>query len=554
MKNEQNPDGTSTVDVTLTIQKVSEILADETRPYEERAEEAYNTYYQTYEQANETGCEREEYMKLLRSASEFMYNHQAFEVMLSLEEELLEYQKEELGENHIAVASRYHNIGLAHKKLGNYDQAEEHFQRGLEIKMSTLEEDDERILYDYYDIADLYMVKQEYDKALEYYEMLYEKTESRYGHNHMAVAEICDKLSDVHSRLGNTDESWKYTNWSMEISMSLNDENLNFDMNQFDDDDPALEQMEAELQQKIEELGEDHIEVGNYYNEIGTYCDENFEWEKALEYHEKALQIRLAAYGENHLDVAESYFKAAKILEIYDTTDKDKEYLEKCLQIRLRILGENHPDIVSTLRELSHVENDWQQSAEYLKKALQICTVIYDENNSELFAIHRNLATAYNMMEMNEDALEHYLKALKIGQETFEDDEVLYESIGDIYMRLENPQTALEYFLTSKEKAESLTANPLNLGIYNKIGLTYQSLNEFDNALKYHQIAIRKSTEQYGETSIETINGLIYTGLVYENLGNTAEAIKYYEKGIQQLPDTDPDKEGMMEHLESLKQ
>lgn len=553
MKNEQNPHGASALDVAQVLQKVSELLADETRPYEERVEEAYNTYYAAYEQANETGCPREDYMKLLLRASEFMYNHQAFEVMLCLEGELLEYYKEDFGEKHIAVASRYHNIGVAHKQLGNYDQAMEYLKLGLETKLAILEENDERILYAYFDIADLYLLKEEYDKALEYYEMLYEKAEAIYGHNHMAVAEICNKLSTVHSRLGNDEESWKYSNWSMEISLTLNPGSIDFGMD-MDDDDTKLQELEADLQQKIEEYGENHIEVGNCYNAIGTYCHENFEWEKAFEYHEKALQIRLAAYGENHLDVAESYFKAGKGQSTYGTYEKAKEYLEKSLEIQLGIPGANQSDIVDTILELKNLEMDSSKCIEYLKKALEVCETTYDENDSKLLDVHRALGLEYQNLEMNEEALEHHLKALKIGQETFRDNESLYESVGNMHMLMGDFNAGLENFLKAKEKAEFLSACILNVGIYNKIGQAYQSLGEYETAITYHQKAIKQATEQFGETYNEAINGHIFIGIAYESMGNIAEAIKYYEKGIPMLDDNDPDKEEMLAHLEAIKQ
>ncbi len=53
-------------------------------------------------------------------------------------ERALEIEKEQLGSNHVEVATSYNNLGMVYRYAGEFAKAKEYYERALEIRKEQL--------------------------------------------------------------------------------------------------------------------------------------------------------------------------------------------------------------------------------------------------------------------------------------------------------------------------------------------------------------------------------------------------------------------------------
>ncbi len=101
------------------------------------------------------------------------------------------------------MASTYNNIGLVHKKLGNFPKALEYYEKSLEIKIECLGGAHVKVAETKENMAIVYEQMGELKKALEMYESVLETKCRTYGQFHEAVADTKNNIAIVYGNLGN---------------------------------------------------------------------------------------------------------------------------------------------------------------------------------------------------------------------------------------------------------------------------------------------------------------------------------------------------------------
>jgi len=172
-------------------------------------------------------------------------------------------------------------------------------------------------------------------------------------------------------------------------------------------------------------------------------------------------------------------------------------------------------------------QNNYAKALEYYFKALKL----HEETKEEEYMAHtyNNIGIVYKEQKEYGKALEYYNKALwlqkKLGDET---SAITITNIGAIYLLRNENDKALESFNEASRILKTFD-NQRALGeLHNNYGNYYVAINNCSKAEKSYLDALKVFEgmgEKYGASA-----SLGYLGAVYASHGNNKEAVKYLQK------------------------
>lgn len=141
--------------------------------------------------------------------------------------------------------------------------------------------------------------------------------------------------------------------------------------------------------------------------------------------------------------------------------------------------------------------------------------------------------TRYNKaIEINRRLIKLFTKSTESKNEFIS---YINRRIGMIYDELGNYQEALEYYLKALNITECLfglehkdTAN-----LYQSIGLVYQHLSDYSKALDYYKKSLWINQKIFGNGDINTLMSYVDVGNAYEMLGIEEYAQEYMQKALE---------------------
>lgn len=138
------------------------------------------------------------------------------------------------------------------------------------------------------------------------------------------------------------------------------------------------------------------------------------------------------------------------------------------------------------------------------------------------------------------------IEGLALIEKTGEDKLIFsfYNNLGITEYEIGNFLKAIEYYLKAVDNDKVQKLHKSNT--YNNIGNVYNQLNEWDSALKYHQMAL-KGREAFGSERLRA-SSLINIGVVYKNKANYGIALDYYMKALKILKSLEG-KNNRIEHV-----
>ncbi len=175
------------------------------------------------------------------------------------------------------------------------------------------------------------------------------------------------------------------------------------------------------------------------------------------------------------------------------------------------------------------------ESLSYLGKWEEIIEI-----GEEVIKIHPSfgpnyswLGDAYIQIGKRKQAIDSYKKALnllekeliliekKLVKSLKYSDETIFNSLGEINIRLGNYEEAVKY----SKRALKIIPNEHNL---HSIGLAYKEMGDYDKAIEFYE----KSLDVNPEHSYAWFD----LGLIYEELNKSKKAIECYEKAVESSP------------------
>ena len=277
------------------------------------------------------------------------------------------------------VARLYHNMGLLHRRLCDYQQAKEYYERALSIRLNKLGPDHADVAHTYHIMGTLHRHLGDYRQAKEYYERALSIRLNKFRPDHVAVAHTCHHMGTLHRDLGDHRQAKEY--YLRALSIRLN------------------------------KLGPDHVVVAYTYQHMGTLHRYLCDHQQAKEYYERALSIQLNKLGPDHVDVGRTYHSMGILHGDLGDHQQAKEYYERALSIQLIKLGPDHVDVAQTHQNMGTLHRhlgDFQQAKEYYEHAVSIKRNKLGPDHVDVTELFRLLADVQRVLDSQQQAPDHH--------------------------------------------------------------------------------------------------------------------------------------------------
>jgi tetratricopeptide (TPR) repeat protein len=310
-----------------------------------------------------------------------------------------------------------YNYGNFYKKFQQYEKAIDFYQMCLNIQLKTLGEEHIDLADTYNNIGIVYDDKGEYEKAIDFYQKSLDIRLKILGEEHPYVAKSINNLGVVYYNKGEYEKSVVFLQNSLDILLKT--------------------------------LGAEHTLAATSYNNFGVFKNSKGEYDKAIDFYQKSLDIRLKILGEEHPDVADTYNNIGVTYENKGEYDKAIDFCQKCLDIRLKTIGEEHIDVADTYNNIGVVYDDkgeYEKAIDFYQKSLNIKLKTLGPEHPDVAILHYDIGICFKNLEAFESAINSLKNGFSINKKggySFQ--------IARCYEKINNLRDAYKYFIESVE-------------------------------------------------------------------------------------------------------
>ena len=297
----------------------------------------------------------------------------------------LTFKLQELGPEHVNVATSYNDLALIYQDLGDFERAKEYQQRALDIQVDKLGPEHVNVAKSYNDLALIYQDLGDFERAKEYQQRALDIQVDKLGPEDVDVATSYNNLASIYHDLCDFEQAKRYQQRALDI--------------------------------QVDKLGPEHVNVATSYNNLASIYHDLGDFEQAKRYQQRALDIKLDKLGPEHVDVATSYNDLALIYHDLGDFEQAKEYLQRALDIDLDKLGPEHVNVATSYSNLALIYQDlghFEQAKEYQQRALDIELDKLGPEHVDVACSYNNLASIYQHLGDFEQAKEYQQRALAI--------------------------------------------------------------------------------------------------------------------------------------------
>jgi serine/threonine protein kinase/Tfp pilus assembly protein PilF len=267
---------------------------------------------------------------------------------------------DELADQPLVQARLMLTMGDAYRSLGLYQQARPMLERTLALRQTRFGENHIEVAEGLYQLGRIIRLQGGYDEAEQLYHRALTIQEARLGPDHPVVAATLLGLGRTFVARGKFDEAEPLLERSLRIQ------------------ERALEPDDARITGSLGSLATLYMARGRY--------------EEADSLFSRSLAIREKAYGSDHLTVAQVLSDLGAVRWSQGQLDDADRLFRRSLVIRARVLGPDHPQLASILNNLGVLvwtRADYEQADSLYRRALGI----YEQ---ALGPDHRRTAGAVN--------------------------------------------------------------------------------------------------------------------------------------------------------------
>lgn len=292
------------------------------------------------------------------------------------------------------------------------------------------------------------------------------------------------------------------------------------------------------LKKRIEKYGEQHADVADSYNNLGNCNYALKKLEAATDFHKKALAIRQKVFKENHPDLAVSYINLGNCFLAQNRPGSAILYFRLALELRQKILPPDHPKLASvymSIGKCSAGQDRTDDALNYFKKALKIYQKKFDSNHPKLLNYYETIGDLLSKRGVHREALGYYQKILdeNTGQNFYSkrrwviEDKIgiCYQHLGDFHDALVRHKEAINLFEKDFDRSD-----PGYFELITGIGNAFFRKNDFENALLNYQEASSIYLAKNGNPNPTISNNI---GLCALESGDVESAILYFSEAIE---------------------
>ncbi len=299
--------------------------------------------------------------------------------------EALAIREAELAPDHLDVAEVLGPLGITYAQTNRYEQAETAFQRAADIKVAQLAAADPDLAASLNHLAILFGFQGRYDEAAAMHKRTLEIRRAAFGPDDPSVAQSLDNLAQILHNQGLYEEAIALSREALEIRertlhpdhLSLA-ENLNnlasliTDLNRPEEAEPLILRALA-IQEKV--LEPDHPRLAAIYNQLGHAYRRMQRFDEAEEAYRRALEIRQKAFGPIHKRVAVMHLSLGRMYREKGDLDEAEKQCLRALEIYEQVLSPGHPSTAYTWVNLGHVQHGQgrlEESALSFRRAIEL--------------------------------------------------------------------------------------------------------------------------------------------------------------------------------------
>ena len=322
-----------------------------------------------------------------------------------------------------------------------------------------------------------------------------------------------------------------------------------------------------ELAQKSLEIASNQDEKSDYrlancYYCLGLVYYEKGDYNQSLKYNLQAL----AKFEEQEAKISIIISILNNVGNAYSKLGEFQKALDfhgKSLLVRVREFGETHPDYAMSMMHLGNIyrhtgKND--EAQEHFEKALEILLISSEKVPGKLVTCYNNMGAFYLSMENFQKALEYLGRALPILKKMNALDKprgaALFRQIGFAYNGLGKHDKALDFLNKAMQTEERIFGNrhPATATTYDYLGRVYFMTNDLQNAEEYLFKALSIYKEYYGELHEATAD-------IYQSLSECScrkddceTACKYLQKSYDIMINIKPKGKNTLEAETKLRE
>ena len=415
------------------------------------------------------------------------------------------------------------NLANSYTEAGLYDDAQNIYEDIIDIKKTILGQYNLELVSSYYDLHNLYMLRDNPKKAEEYLKMALDLQYINFLFAQKKYIPTLVKYQELYSYQKDSIKSaeidsliFTILNMNKDTTMSLIDttmvypEILTLKKNKIDSSNFVSE---FSLNDKAIEL----IESGITYMGMGVYSETIRLFDEAIKLNAEVLNIEyLLNLNFPDSTMLNSLYGAYNEIEQFDSTITTKNLFLAILDIKQ---NENTEKIISNLKNYSLLYPKdiksylllgdlYLREEEYIEAISSYFKVLLlDQNN---LRANLNLAVCLLELEKYHDAITKFNFILEIDA----NNEESYFGLGLAHFNLNDYQKAID-FLT-----QAILLNPSNSTTYFLIAESYKNLAKKKQAMESYKMCIKLNPEN-GEAHFEL-------ALIYESIFKIDEALKHY--------------------------
>jgi serine/threonine protein kinase/tetratricopeptide (TPR) repeat protein len=492
-------------------------------------------------------------------------------------------------------------LGNTYRALGEYEEAQRHLQRSVELRTKLLGSDHPETLDSQQGLAEAYQAAGHLDKAIPLFERTLQTYKAKLGEDHPHTLICQNNLAVAYKEAGQLDQAiplLEQTLQALEAKLGANHRNTLNTQNNLANAywaaghlDKALPMHERILQVFKVKLGADHPDTLNSQANVALAYQEAGHLDQAIPLLEQTLQARKATLGEDHPSTLASQAKLAAAYQEAGQLDQAIPLLEQTLQAQKTKLGEDHTHTLTTQRHLAATYQDAGQldkAIPLLEQTLKAFQAKLGEDHPYTLTTQGSLASAYQAAGQLDKAIPLYEQTLqarktKLGSEHTstlisqgklanayriagrlkealplldQTLEALKAKLGDDHPstltcqhylagayqdggQLEKAILLFEQTLKA-QKAKLGNDHPSTLSTQCSLAAAYWRMKQLDRSVPLLEVTYRLRRKKSGEKHPHTIMTLANLGVNYKDAGRLPEGIDCLERAAQTIREYPP--------------
>jgi serine/threonine protein kinase/Tfp pilus assembly protein PilF len=406
----------------------------------------------------------------------------------------------------LVEASIRQTLGDSYFGLGDYEEAERHIQRAVEIRRHVLGEDHPDYATSLNALGELYKSMDEYAKAES---LLVEARDIRkrvLGEDHPDYARSLNALGLLYASMGEYAKA------------------------------ESLCVQARDIRKRV--LGEDHPDYATSLNSLALLYESMGDYAKAERLLVQALEIDRRVQGDDNLDYATSLGNLGGLYESMGEYAKAEPLYVQAMEIERQILGEDHPDYATSLNNLAVLYDymdEYTKAEPLYRQAMKINKLVWGEEHPDYATILNNLALLYKSTGEYAKAEPLYLQALEIRKRVLGEEHPDYatslSNLGVLYRTMGEYAKAEPLYLQALEIRKRLLGeeHPDYAMSLNNLGVLYKSMDEYAKAEPLYLQALEIRKRLLGEKHPGYATTLKNLASLYESMGENAKAEAYLQ-------------------------